>query len=84
VKYVNNKLARKVVEMERQAKHQELRWKSVMERVRIQEHIIEELGKKIQEQNLAQAGAEPDGKHHLRLYKIKENKFSKFISIINK
>jgi hypothetical protein len=46
--------------MERQAKHQELRWKSMMERVRIQEHIIEELGKKIQEQNLAQAGTEPN------------------------
>ena len=60
MKYVNNKLAKKVVEMERQAKHQELRWKSVMERVRIQEHIIEELGKKIQEQNLAQAGTEPN------------------------
>ncbi len=31
-----------------------------MERVRIQEHIIEELGKKIQEQDMAQAGAEPN------------------------
>ena len=60
VKFVNNKLAKKVVEMERQAKHQELRWKIMMERVRIQEHIIEELGKKIQEQNLTPAEADPN------------------------
>jgi len=31
-----------------------------MERVRIQEHIIEELGKKIQEQNLTPAEADPN------------------------
>jgi hypothetical protein len=54
VKFVNTKLAKKIVEMERQAKHQELRWKSMMEKVKVQEHIIEELGKRIQEQSLEQ------------------------------
>ena len=47
VRSANARLVKRVMEMERQARHHELVWKSIQERVRIQEYIIQELDKKI-------------------------------------
>jgi Txe/YoeB family toxin of Txe-Axe toxin-antitoxin module len=58
VRRTNGRLVRKVADMERNARYQELRWRNMLEKVRVQEHIIEELSRRIQEQNVSDKNSE--------------------------
>jgi hypothetical protein len=51
VKGANHTLTKQVEHMEQQARYQEIRWRSLKEKVRIQEHIIQDLTKMLDDMN---------------------------------
>jgi hypothetical protein len=51
VRTVNSRLIRRVMDMERQARNQEIRARSMLERIRIQEDIIKKLAAKVRDED---------------------------------
>jgi hypothetical protein len=55
IRAVNHRLIKRVLDMERQAKNQEVRAKSMLERIKIQEDIIRRLAMKVRDHETRQS-----------------------------
>jgi hypothetical protein len=57
IRAVNHRLIKRVLDMERQAKNQEVRAKSMLERIKIQEDIIRRLAMKVKDSETRQSSS---------------------------
>jgi hypothetical protein len=57
IRAVNNRLIKSILDMERQAKNQEVRAKSMLERIKIQEDIIRRLAMKVRDHETRQSSS---------------------------
>ena len=57
IRAVNNRLIKRILDMERQAKNQEVRAKSMLERIKIQEDIIRRLAMKVRDHETRQSSS---------------------------
>jgi hypothetical protein len=57
IRAVNHRLIKRVLDMERQAKNQEVRAKSMLERIKIQEDIIRRLAMKVRDHETRQSSS---------------------------
>jgi hypothetical protein len=57
IRAVNHRLIKRVLDMERQAKNQEVRAKSMLERIKIQEDIIRRLAMKVKDSETRQSNS---------------------------
>jgi hypothetical protein len=57
IRAVNHQLIKRVLDMERQAKNQEVRAKSMLERIKIQEDIIRRLAMKVRDHETWQSSS---------------------------